>query len=391
MAVSEFLPFATTVGANVETQTEFASDPALGPGYATGRVYSRKLNKLWRQSSFVSAAIARMILEQLSQDVLDNGNLTDFTTNLTQAIKNIGSSVPIHVSDSPPSAPFIGQLWFDTTTANMLYIYFDGYWIPGVNQKGGSGNSGSSVFVSDSPPSNPFVGQLWFDTTTANMLYVYYDGYWIPALNQNASSGSFGGSVFVSDSPPPNPFIGQLWFDAVTANMLYLYFDGFWIPALNQQMGPGSSGATVFVSESPPPAPFIGQLWFDAATANMLYVFFDGYWIPAINQPGAKGATGAGVDYPEQTVLTPVTGATVAVPIVSKVILNPAAILASLTLQMPDAADKRTIRISTRQRIDSLAITGLGGRTVDWATGELPTNGIIDLTLVASLNAWVRA
>jgi hypothetical protein len=291
MAVSEFLPFATTVGANVETQTEFASDPALGPGYAYGQVYSRKVNKLWRQSSFVSAAIARMILEQLSQDVLDNGDLTAFTTNLTQAIKNIGSSVPIYVGDSPPLNPFIGQLWFDTTTAIMLYIYYDGYWVPTVNQKAGSTSSGASVYVGDSPPPGPFIGQLWFDTTTATMLYIYYDG----------------------------------------------------------------------------------------------------FWIPAINQQGGPGPTGPGVDFPEQTVLTPTTGTTVNVPSVSKVILNPATSLASLILRMPDEIDKRTIRIATRQRIDSLTINALGGQAVDWSVGELPQNGILDLTLVQNLNAWVRA
>jgi hypothetical protein len=93
MPVSDFLPFATIAGANVETQAEFAGDPALGSGYDTGRVYSRRVNKLWRQSSFISAAVARVMVEQLNQDVLDNGDLTTFTNKLTQAISSISSVV----------------------------------------------------------------------------------------------------------------------------------------------------------------------------------------------------------------------------------------------------------------------------------------------------------
>jgi hypothetical protein len=102
-------------------------------------------------------------------------------------------------------------------------------------------------------------------------------------------------------------------------------------------------------------------------------------------------AAGISAEFPENSILVPTTGQTLDVPDVSKTILNPAGALASLTLRLPAVADGRSLRISTRQRIDSLTLIALGGHNVDWAVGELPANGAIDLTLVTSLNSWVRA
>ena len=93
MAYSDFLPFATNSGANVVPQSAFASDPFTGSGYASGLVRSDKVNKLWRQSSFVAASVALLISQQLDIDVLDNGDLTGFTANLTQSIAKIATSV----------------------------------------------------------------------------------------------------------------------------------------------------------------------------------------------------------------------------------------------------------------------------------------------------------
>ena len=93
MPVSDFLPFATALDANVESQSSFVSDPALGPGYSSGMVQSSRVNKLWRQSSFVSAAVARLVMQQLNQDVVDDGDLAGFTSDLTTAIGNIARNV----------------------------------------------------------------------------------------------------------------------------------------------------------------------------------------------------------------------------------------------------------------------------------------------------------
>lgn len=90
-------------------------------------------------------------------------------------------------------------------------------------------------------------------------------------------------------------------------------------------------------------------------------------------------------------ILTPTTGQTVSIPSgFSKVILNPAGVLATLSLQLPVGIDKQAIRIATRRRIDALTLLTPGSVGVDWPVGELPQYGILDLTLIASLNTWVR-
>ncbi len=88
--------------------------------------------------------------------------------------------------------------------------------------------------------------------------------------------------------------------------------------------------------------------------------------------------------------LTPTSGQTPSIPDVGKVILNPAGVLSSLTLQLPVGVDRQSIRIMTRQRITLLTLTAQGGKSVDWPAGELPQYGVIDFTMVASLNTWVR-
>lgn len=94
--------------------------------------------------------------------------------------------------------------------------------------------------------------------------------------------------------------------------------------------------------------------------------------------------------FPNYTLVVPTSGATLNVPNIDKYIMNPAGILASLTLQLPVAIDKRNIRISSRQRITALTVTALGGATVDWSVNELPQHGVLDFTFVSSLNTWVR-
>lgn len=86
MGVSQFLPFAAQSGANVVSQATFASDPATGVGFSAGIALSAKLNKVWRQSSFISAGITELMLRYLDQDVLDNGDLAAFTDQLDKAL-----------------------------------------------------------------------------------------------------------------------------------------------------------------------------------------------------------------------------------------------------------------------------------------------------------------
>ena len=113
-------------------------------------------------------------------------------------------------------------------------------------------------------------------------------------------------------------------------------------------------------------------------TTNQVFTSGSASWRWDSTKWVAQGAADA-----VPTVLAPATGDTVAIG-TGKTVLNPAGALATLTVTLPASG---SLRLSTRTRIAALAISG----TVDWATGELPANGVLDLTYVSSLSAWVRA
>lgn len=75
MAVNDFLPFATDVGANVESQAAYAADPLVPIGnQPSTQAISAFNNKALRQSSVISSQLAQYISDILGQDVLDNGD-----------------------------------------------------------------------------------------------------------------------------------------------------------------------------------------------------------------------------------------------------------------------------------------------------------------------------
>lgn len=82
----EVLPFATGVDANVEDQADYAVAAFLTNGFSAGIANSAQLNKVWRQSSFMAAALANWISQETGQDVLDDGNLAGLIAKLQAAV-----------------------------------------------------------------------------------------------------------------------------------------------------------------------------------------------------------------------------------------------------------------------------------------------------------------
>jgi hypothetical protein len=91
-------PWAIGAGADVIDQPTFLALFAPGGiglnGFATGEAISGQLNKVWRQSSFVAAALATAVSATLGQDVLDNGNLPALTAQIVAAISALVESDP---------------------------------------------------------------------------------------------------------------------------------------------------------------------------------------------------------------------------------------------------------------------------------------------------------
>lgn len=91
MATTEILPFATGGSANVESQAAYAADSTTTNGFAAGIAISQKLNKVWRQSSFMASGFANWMVSQ-SVSVPDDGNLSALASNIGTALSTLITS-----------------------------------------------------------------------------------------------------------------------------------------------------------------------------------------------------------------------------------------------------------------------------------------------------------
>lgn len=88
MPVNQFLPFAIEDDANVMSQTDYDALTARQSGFEMGIASSQQLNKVWRQASIISTALAQFICDHQSEDVLDNGEIPTLVTQLETAIQS---------------------------------------------------------------------------------------------------------------------------------------------------------------------------------------------------------------------------------------------------------------------------------------------------------------
>ncbi|MEI2684612.1 hypothetical protein [Erwinia aphidicola] len=86
MAKNEFKMFAVNEDANVLSQEEYEALEALGAGFQSGIARSEQLNKVWRQASIMSAALADFIATQSGNDVIDDGDLVKIRASLLKAL-----------------------------------------------------------------------------------------------------------------------------------------------------------------------------------------------------------------------------------------------------------------------------------------------------------------
>lgn len=82
-------------------------------------------------------------------------------------------------------------------------------------------STGASVTVSDTPPSSPSTGSVWFESDTGKT-YIYYDSAWIE-IGAGAAA-----RLTISATPPTSPIQGALWFDS-DDGATYAYYGNTWI------------------------------------------------------------------------------------------------------------------------------------------------------------------
>ena len=138
-----------------------------------------------------------------------------------------------------------------TSTTTGALIVTGGVGIGGNLYVGGSiysgGNLIGTTLISDTPPSSPYAGMLWWDSSIGNLAIYYTDAdssQWVDAVNTVASGGTSSSSssstnVTISDTAPNNPTNGQLWWDSSVGNLAIYYSSStVWVDAVNSLATP---------------------------------------------------------------------------------------------------------------------------------------------------------
>ena len=86
MPQNDFIVFGGQTGANVMSQSSYLALPSRLTGFQTGIASSQQLNKVWRQSSIISAMIAQFICDQTGLDALDDGTIATLEARFIQAL-----------------------------------------------------------------------------------------------------------------------------------------------------------------------------------------------------------------------------------------------------------------------------------------------------------------
>lgn len=124
-------------------------------------------------------------------------------------------------SNSPPSSPVEGQLWYDNTlTEEKLMVYNDTNWVPA-----------SGISKSINTPAIAQIGDLWVDTDN-QQLYLFTGGGWVligPSFSDGLATGAKADQI-----------IGQ---DNISYNILRIEVSG-------QTIGIISGSATPFIPKT---------------------------------------------------------------------------------------------------------------------------------------------
>lgn len=224
----------------------------------------------------------------------------------------------ITASDTVPSSPSAGDLWFNSLTTELSVYYTDADSSQWVVMSGTPGEKGDTGATGPAGADGDITSSVLTDLSDVDTTGVV-DGQvlsWNLANNQwePADPSGTGGSAVIttSDTAPSNPSDGDAWFNTSDATLSVYYQDvdgGQWVVTSGPQGIPGNDGAdgadgtnhTVYASDTPPVSPADGDTWFNTTEGAYYFYYNDGtssQWV-AISGPqgpeGPQGPAGSGV------------------------------------------------------------------------------------------------
>ena len=174
----------------------------------------------------------------------------------TTASSGGGGGASVTSSDTAPTSPSDGDLWWNSAEA-IMYVYYDdgssSQWVS-TSTPGPRGESGLNVTTSNTAPSSPTAGQFWWNTDV-NRLYIYYtdadSSQWVQATTPGAdgADGTDGSSVISYTNfaafPTTNNTAGDFGF-AQDTKALYMWDGSEW-----DRISAGVDESPVIIAEPP--------------------------------------------------------------------------------------------------------------------------------------------
>ncbi|MBU9380631.1 phage tail protein [Burkholderia gladioli] len=156
---NDFLPFAVGTGANVLSQSSYEVLSALSSGFLTGTAQSAACNKVWRQTTIMTAVIAQFIVQRTGQPAVDDGTTAALLANLLASTAALnGDSTQVFAAaaaTNPSQVVTLGQLRQIKTiavfTSNGSFTVpagVFGIWITATAGGGGGGAGGNTTGLS---------------------------------------------------------------------------------------------------------------------------------------------------------------------------------------------------------------------------------------------------
>ena len=191
------------------------------------------------------------------------------TTAFVQAVVSSGGA-NVTISETAPSSPSAGDLWWDSSKATPYIYYTDSdssQWV--LFSPLNEGPTGPTGSIGPAGPTGP-------QGSAGPTGVVGPTGPTGPAGPQGATgpAGSSGSTVTMSETAPGTPNSGNLWFDTSNLQTFIYYQDGTsnqWVSA----MPSGSGGPKVTISETAPSGPSSGDLWLDSEVLKTFIYYTD--------------------------------------------------------------------------------------------------------------------
>ena len=161
-----------------------------------------------------------------------------------------------------------------------------------AQSSGGGGGGSASIEISETAPSSPTAGTMWFDSSVGKTFIYYNDGNTSQWVQMNPSSS---GTLTVGSSAPASPSTGEQWYNTNDGALYIYYNDGDssqWV-GVSGPAGPAGESGAVTIGDNPPSSPTDGQQWFDSSDGSLYIYYNDGtsnQWV-ATSGPASVAST----------------------------------------------------------------------------------------------------